>query len=65
MISRLRGESLRPRGSPDSQLYKSETESIDAFDADWYRAGITCLANASVSPRACSVAVRVQSLFVT
>lgn len=65
IISRLPGESLARRGSPDSQLYKSKTESIDAFDADWYKAGITCLGNASVSPRACSMAVRVQSLFVT
>lgn len=65
MISRLLGESLAAQGSPDSQLYKSETEGIDAFDADWYKAGITCLGNASVSPRACSMAVCVQSLFVT
>ena len=65
IISRLLGESLVPRGNPDSQLYRSKTESIDAFDADWYKAGITCLGNASVSPGACIMAVRVQGLFVT
>lgn len=43
-------KSLAPRGSPNSQLHKSKTESIDAFDADWYKTGITCLGNASVSP---------------
>lgn len=65
IILRLLGESLGPRGSPDSQLYKSRTENIDAFDADWYKAGITHLGNASASPRACGVAARVQALFVT
>lgn len=56
---------MAPRGRPNSQLYKSKTDSIDVSDADWYRAGITCLGSASLSPRVCSMAVHVQSLFVT
>lgn len=64
ICSGLLGESLAPQGGPHSQLCKSKTESTDAFDADWYKAGIICLGNAGTSPRADSMAVHAQSLFV-